>query len=127
MRERTKTILLVFGVLVMLAYLGMHVKASPYPEQVVIVKTSGASCSGALSELLKKREGVVGLASVAETGEFHVGITREIPVDAVRRKLADAAVSATGVATMSPVEYRKVYGRYFKTGTFAGCEGGCGK
>jgi hypothetical protein len=127
MREKTKTILLVLGVLALLAYLGMHVKAAPHPEQVVLIKTGGAACSSSFSELLKKEPGVVGIASVAGTGEFHVGINRETSIDVVRRKLLDAAVPATFVGTMSPVEYRKVYGHYFKSGTFVTCEGGCEK
>ena len=127
MREKTKTILLVLGVVALLAYLGTHVKTNPYPEQVVVVRASGAACSGAFSDVLKKDQGVVGIASVAERGEFHVGINRQTSVDAVRGKLQKVAVQATVVGAMSPAEYRKAYGRYFQAGTFASCEGGCGK
>jgi hypothetical protein len=127
MREKTKTILLVLGVAVLLAYLGMHVKGAPNPEQVVIVRTSGAGCSGAFSELLKKDEGIVGIASVAGTGEFHIGINGETSADAVCNKLSGAPVPATVVGTMSPAEYRKAYGHYFRNGEFVTCNGGCGK
>jgi len=105
----------------------MHVKATPYPEQVIVIKTSGGECSGSFCELLKKDEGIVGIASVAGTGEFHIGISRLTSTDAVRRKLVDAAVPATVAGTFSPAEYRKAYGHYFKTGAYVSCEGGCGK
>lgn len=120
-------ILLILIAIAFLAYLGTHVAASPHPEQIVVVKVGAAGCPTMVSETLRKEPGIVGIASVAGTGEYHIGIDNQTSADAVRRKLAGAGIQATVVGTVSPVDYRERYGHYFQIGTFVSCNGGCGK
>lgn len=120
-------ILFILVAIAFLAYLGTRVAASPHPEQIVVVKVGAVGCPTMVSETLRKEPGIVGIASVAGTGEYHIGTNNQTSADAVRRKLASGGVAATVVGTISPVDYRERYGHYFQIGTFISCNGGCEK